>query len=145
MREWLHIKKLGSAHALLPPDILMKIMMAEDDLSLLQLAGAILRELGHKTVQALDASQVLSTAQREKPDLILLDINMPGGKGTDLLVRLKRSSLTAGIPVIVIISTQDVGTRSLVAQEGAQGFLPKPWNPETFAEDLRKMAPFLPW
>ncbi len=123
----------------------MKIMMVDDDLNLLQVAGVILRGLGHKTVQALDASQVLSTAQREKPDLILLDINMPGGKGTDLLVKLKRSSLTSGIPVIVISGTQDAGTRSLVTQGGADGFIPKPWSPETFAEDLRKITPFLPW
>jgi len=123
----------------------MKIMMADDDLSLLQMAGIILRALGHKTVQALDASQVLSTAQRERPDLILLDINMPGGKGTDLLVRLKRSSLTSGIPVIVISGTQDAGAAAFVAQQGAQGFIPKPWKPENFAEELRKLTPFLPW
>lgn len=125
--------------------MLMKIMMADDDLSLLQMAGVILEGAGHKTVRAFDASQVLSMAQREKPDLILLDINMPGGRGTDLLVKLKRSSLTSGIPVIVISGTQDENTRSVVAQGGAQGFIPKPWKPETFAKDLQEMAPFLSW
>ena len=123
----------------------MKILMADDDMSLLKMAGAIFRGSGHSTVQALDASQVLPTAQREKPDVILLDINMPGGKGTDLLVRLKRSSLTAGIPVIVISGTTDTDARSFVEQEGAEGFIQKPWNPETFVEDLRKISPFLSW
>lgn len=123
----------------------MKIMMVDDDLMLLQMAGLILQGLGHKTVHALDASQVLSMAQREKPDLILLDINMPGGTGTDLLMKLKRSSLTSGIPIIVISGTQDADTRAIVAQGGAQGFISKPWNLATFAKDLREMTPFLSW
>lgn len=123
----------------------MKVLIAEDDRNLQQLSAVILRALGHMIVQAFDASQVLSTAQREKPDLILLDISMPGGKGTDLLVKLKRSSLTSGIPVIVVSATQDEATRLFVGQEGAQGFIAKPWKPETFAGDLRQAAPFLPW
>jgi len=109
------------------------------------MAGAVLRGCGHKTVMAMDASQVLPSAQREKPDLILLDVNMPGGKGTDLLMRLKRSSLTSGIPVIVVSGTRDAQIPSLVAELGAEGFVPKPWVPESFVQDLQRLAPHLTW
>jgi len=123
----------------------MKILLADDDRDLLNVAGALLRSYGYKTVMALDATQVLPSAQREKPDLILLDIAMPGGKGTELLVRLKRSSLTAGIPVIVVSGSQDPKMPSLVAELGAEGFIPKPWLPESFVQDIWRLTPQLSW
>lgn len=123
----------------------MKILIAEDDKDLSRLAETILRASGHVVVKAFEASQILPSAQREKPDLILLDINMPGGKGSDILVRLKRSSLTSSIQVIVVSAVTDPQVRMFVMKEGAEGFLPKPWNPESFVQDLQKLAPHLPW
>lgn len=105
----------------------------------------ILRANGHEVIKAVDVSQILPGAQREKPDLILLDINMPGGKGSDILVKLKRSSLTSSIQVIVVSSVTDPQTRMFVMKEGAEGFLQKPWVPENFIQELRKLAPHLPW
>ncbi len=122
----------------------MKILMAEDDLQLLQAATVVLRMLGHSIVHAVDAAQVQSAALREKPDLILLDISMPGGKGTDVLGRLKHNSITSGIPVVVISGTQDPAILSFIA-EAAVGFIPKPCKLETLAQDLRQITPYLPW
>ncbi len=123
----------------------MKIMLAEDDMDLSRLAETILRASGHGVIKAVDAAQILPIAQREKPDLILLDINMPGGNGSDILVKLKRSSLTSNIQVIVVSSTADLKMRTIVMQDGAEGFLPKPWAPESFIDELQKIAPHLPW
>ncbi|MDP1678605.1 MAG: response regulator [Candidatus Nitrotoga sp.] len=66
----------------------MKILIVEDDMDLSRLAEPILLDCGHEVIKAVDASQVLPSARREKPDFILLDINMPGGKGSDILVKL---------------------------------------------------------
>jgi len=123
----------------------MKILIAEDDKDLLRLAETILRASGHVVIKALDASQILPGAQREKPDLILLDINMPGGKGSDFLVKLKRSSLTSNIQVIVVSGDTDPKLPAQVLQDGAEGFLPKPWKPENFIQELKKISPSLPW
>lgn len=123
----------------------MKILLVDDDQELSLLASTVLRQGGHKTLMAVDASQVLPSAQREKPDLILLDVNMPGGNGTQLLVRLKRSTLTSGIPVIVVSGAQDAKLPSQVVGLGAEGFLPKPWTPETLVENLKRLAPHLAW
>lgn len=123
----------------------MKILIAEDDKDLSRLAETILRASGHVVVKAFEASQILPSAQREKPDLILLDINMPGGKGSDMLVKLKRSSLTSSIQVVVVSSVTDPQVRAFVEKEGAEGFLPKPWAPENFIQELQKLAPHLPW
>lgn len=123
----------------------MKILIAEDDKELSRLAETILRASGHTVIKAFESSQILPSAQREKPDLILLDINMPGGKGSEALVRLKRSTLTSGIQVIVVSAVTDSEVRAFVEKEGAEGFLPKPWIPEKFIQELQKLAPHLPW
>ena len=130
---------------LMCPLIRMKILVVEDDLNLQRLTDALLREAGHKTVRALDATQVLSAARNEKPDLILLDIGMPGGTGTDILGRLKRNSLTSAIPVIVVTGSSDPTLRTSVEQHGANGLIQKPWLPETFVQELRNLAPHLAW
>ena len=123
----------------------MKILIAEDDRDLSRLAETILRASGHVVIKAVDASQILPSAQREKPDLILLDINMPGGKGSDILVKLKRSSLTSNIQVIVVSSETNPQLHEFVVKEGAEGFLQKPWMPENFVQELKKLSPNLPW
>lgn len=123
----------------------MKILIVEDDMDLLRLAETILLDCGHEVIKAVDASQVLPIAQREKPDLILLDINMPGGKGSDILVKLKRSSLTSHIRVIVVSGVTDPQIRTFVEKQGAEGFLAKPWASESFVEEIQKLAPKLPW
>ena len=117
----------------------------EDDKDLLRLTETILRANGHRVIKAVDASQVLPSAQREKPDLILPDVNMPGGDGRDILQNLKRSILTSGIQVIVISGDSDPALRESVTQAGAEGFLLKPWTLENFIQDLRKLCPHLPW
>ena len=85
----------------------LKTLPADDDQELLRAANAGLRGCGHKTVIAMDASRGLSSAQREKPELILLHVNTPGGKARLLLMRLRRNSLTSGIPVSVVTGTRD--------------------------------------
>ena len=125
--------------------LVMKILIAEDDRELSRLAELLLRSEGYDVVKAVDASQILSGAQREKPELILLDINMPGGNGKDILIKLKRSSLTAHIQVVVVSSESDPKLHAFVKQEGAEGFLQKPWAPETYIQELKKLAPHLPW
>lgn len=123
----------------------MKILIAEDDKDLSRLAETILRVGGHTVIKAVDAAQILPSAQREKPDLILLDINMPGGKGSDILIKLKRSTLTSNIQVIVVSGVTDPQVRAAVVKDGAEGFLQKPWAPESLMQELQKLAPHLPW
>lgn len=123
----------------------MKILVADDDKALSRLAEAILRDSGHTVVTAADASQILPMAQRERPDLILLDINMPGGNGSDMLLRLKRGALTSSIQVIVVSGVADPQVHAAAVKEGAEGFLQKPWSPESLVRELQKLAPRLPW
>lgn len=123
----------------------MKIMLAEDDKSLLMLAEMLIQMNGHQVLKATEAGQVLELARQEQPDLILLDLNLPGGDGVSLLGELKSQPLTQNIAVIIVSGAQDPSLPARLQQLGAVGFLAKPWQPERLLVDLQALAPALPW
>ncbi len=105
----------------------MNIIVADDDKVLSQMICGILRENGHKPSPAFDAMQVMMFAMRQSPDLVLLDISMPGGTGLDVLRKLKTNSKTANVPVIVITGSTDQKLPDEVLKLGASKvFLSKP-------------------
>jgi CheY-like chemotaxis protein len=115
-----------------------KILVADDDPVTLETLGAQLRAAGFQVVTAMDAMQALMVAQRAAPDLVLLDIQMPGGTGLNALKRLRTSSKTQGIPVIVIsVLTGPVRQEALAL--GAVEFFPKPVDFERLRESLARL------
>ncbi len=111
-----------------------KILVADDSKFQVQLLSSYLMEGGHRVITVLDALQASMTAFREVPDAIVLDINMPGGSGFEVLKRLKNSSKTSQIP-IVIVSGNEMDPEN-AKRLGAAGFLHKPVD----AAALRQMV-----
>ena len=108
----------------------MNIIVAEDDRMLSKMMCTILQEGGHITVPAFDATQALMFAMKQPPDLVLLDINMPGGTGINALRKLKASSKTSFIPVVVISGSVDPDMPAQALALGAAAYLVKPLDPE---------------
>jgi CheY-like chemotaxis protein len=79
-----------------------KILVADDSRFQVALLTAALEQRGFEVVVALDGMQAGMVALRTSPDAIVLDINMPGGSGIEVLKRLKRSTKTQRIPVVVV-------------------------------------------
>src|SRR2546430_17605859 len=79
-----------------------KILVADDDKVTLETLSAQLRGAGFQVVTAMDAMLAFMAAQRTSPDVVLLDIQMPGGTGLDTLKRLHASTKAQAIPVIAI-------------------------------------------
>ncbi len=105
----------------------VRILVAEDDQVTSQAICAIVRGLGHRPMQAFDAMQTLMLAMRDPhPEVILLDLNMPGGTGLGALEKLQSSSRTAHIPVIVLSGSTDPEARQAALGAGAAAFLGKP-------------------
>jgi two-component system, cell cycle response regulator len=102
------------------------ILIADDDKVTLETLGAQLRAQGFRVLTAMDAMQAFMIAQRTPPDVVLLDIQMPGGTGFDTLKRLAKSTKTQSIPVIVISALTDPTRRQEVLALGARAFFPKP-------------------
>lgn len=107
------------------------ILVVDDDRVLSHLIASLLRGKGHKVMTAFDAVQAMMMAIRAPlPDAIILDINMPGGSGEDTLRKLKMSTKTAQIPVIVLSGSIDDEGRTRVRALGADAALAKPLVPE---------------
>jgi DNA-binding response OmpR family regulator len=118
----------------------MKVMIADDDKELCQLLGTVLRAKGHEVVFAFDAAQALVLAKNHTPDVIALDINMPGGTGMGALEKLKLNMKTSMIPVLVITASTDAQTSEKVQQIGAADFMQKPLDIEEFCAALHRIT-----
>ena len=115
----------------------MNILVADDDKVHVHLLTNLLKKRGFGVTVAYDGLQTWSTALRIKPDAILLDIHMPAGTGFDVLRKLKSSTKTSQIPVIVVsgsVSAEEVVT---IETLGADEFVRKPADLDQLFERLR--------
>lgn len=117
----------------------MKVLIADDDKIIDTALSAAFRKRGWQVVVAFDTMQALMFAkQQPPPDIILLDLKMPGGSGQLALERLKASTITSGIPVVVVSGTEDPDAPRQVKELGAIGFVKKPVDPLALAESVER-------
>jgi CheY-like chemotaxis protein len=109
----------------------MKVLLADDDKVLTHLLASGLRAKGVETVVVHDAMQAFMSALRSPPDVIVLDVQMPGGTGVEALKKLKQSAKTSRIPVVVLSGSVEPATSEVVKALGAIEFLLKPIGPDT--------------
>lgn len=120
----------------------MQILVADDDRQLSTLLCQILQAAGHKAFPAFDGASTLMAAMRAPtPELIVLDLQMPAGDGQTTLAKLKLSSKTANIPVLVLTANTDPGMHDRVRQLGAAAYLQKPVDPDTFVDAVEAFGP----
>jgi DNA-binding response OmpR family regulator len=118
----------------------MLVLVADDDPGTCDLVTAVARKGGHTAVIARDAMQVMLMANRHSPDVIVLDLRMPGGTGVGALQKLKMSTKTALIPVIVVSGETDPDVIDQVLEMGALEYLVKPINVGDLTEALARVA-----
>ncbi len=118
-----------------------RILVVDDDSDLLLLISRKLTQAGHQVLTALDATQAVRQANKEAPDLILLDIRLPAGGGIGVLKTLKSSSKTMQIPVIAMTASEDPALRREVEAYCLEGFLKKPLD---FEDLLKKIDGLFP-
>jgi CheY-like chemotaxis protein len=119
----------------------LKILIADDDRVIAGLVASVVRTMGHTPMHAYDAMQTMMFAMKSPaPDLIVLDINMPGGTGLDALRKLKASAKTALIPVVVLSGSIDQSLPTKVKDLGAAAFLTKPIDPAALTDAIANAA-----
>jgi CheY-like chemotaxis protein len=109
-----------------------KILVVEDDKRIVMALAVRLKGKGYDVVAAYDAVMAMRIAMQHRPDLVLLDISMPGGNGFMVAKRLQNEASTAGIPLIFLTASKQPGLRENAQDLGAVGFFEKPYE----AEDL---------
>jgi twitching motility two-component system response regulator PilH len=101
----------------------------------------LLKALGYQARAAYGSSAGLAILREEVPDIVFLDINMPGVSGFEVLKFISREPRLAKVPVIVATSDDQKETREQALRQGARGFLVKPVSVEALAEVLDSLRP----
>jgi len=114
-----------------------KILIVDDDADLRVALKLRLRANQYETVNAVDGYTAITQAQKERPDLIILDIGLPAGDGLVVLDRLRRNTDLADIPVIVLTARDPEATQRLAMQKGACAFFQKPADNKTLLGVIR--------
>ena len=121
-----------------------KILIVDDEPHILQLLAARLKANHYQVIAASNAEQAFRAAHEEKPDVILLDIRMPGESGTSLFENLKSSKSAAAIPVIFITAYPQDNMRDKVLAMGAADFIAKPFNADDLLRKVEKALALKP-
>ena len=118
---------------------LKKILVVDDDQDLLRALGTRLRAEGYGFVAAGDGVMAVAAARREKPDLILLDLGLPGGDGYQVLERVKSLMMTSQTPVIVMSAKDPLVHGDRARQAGADAYLQKPVESAVLLTEIRRL------
>lgn len=105
-----------------------RILIVEDNPANLKLAQAILEHSGYQVLSAMRGDDGLALAQRELPDLILMDVQMPGMSGLEATRLLKADPRTAAIPVVGLTAFAMKGDDQRILAAGCDAYLPKPYG-----------------
>ncbi len=112
------------------------ILIIEDNPANLELMEYLLTAHGYTVLTARDGEEGLEAARRERPDLILCDIQLPGIDGYEVARRIKASSALRDIPLVAVTAFAMVGDRDKVLAAEFDGYLSKPIAPETFVQQV---------
>ena len=118
-----------------------KILVVDDDPEILKALSLLLSANGFEVVTAMDGFQATSIAMKEQPDVILLDISMPAGDGHVVVSRLKESSKTCPIPIIIITASAEESDYEKAVEQGVDGYFKKPFDPEELIRAIHELTP----
>jgi CheY-like chemotaxis protein len=120
--------------------VAQKILIADDHEEMRQLVVELLDEQGYETRQAADTDAVLEQVATERPDLLILDVNMPGDGGIAALRSIREDEDLNGIRVLVLSGSVDLAPEWL-AELGADAHLPKPFPIDELTGTVRRLLP----
>jgi len=107
-----------------------KILIADDEPGVVMILGMRLRANGYQIIAAHDGARAIELAHLEKPDLIVLDIKMPGKNGYSVLQDLRESVCARSIPIVFFSALPPERAEEKATQFGADGFVSKSADPE---------------
>ena len=115
-----------------------KVLVVEDNEKNMYLISFILSRSGYEVIEAVTGEEGVELAIKEKPDLVLMDIQLPGIDGLEATRRIRASGADGNIPIIALTSYAMVGDRERALVAGCTAYIEKPIDPETFTAEIRK-------
>jgi CheY-like chemotaxis protein len=119
----------------------MRILVVEDQDSIRRMIEALVQARGYKVTAAPSGAKALDLAMTEPPDLMLLDLMMPGQfDGFEVCRRLRADPTTRAIPIIVITAMDDDAARTRATEAGANAFYTKPFSPIALLKEIERLG-----
>ncbi|MCI4361511.1 MAG: response regulator [Thermoplasmata archaeon] len=115
------------------------ILIVEDNALNLKLASVILRTEGHQTEGAVDAIEGAKAIAAHVPDLILMDLGLPGKDGYEFTRELRTRSETRSVPILAVTSFAMKGDKAKAMEAGCNGHLTKPIDREMLLSEVRRL------
>jgi two-component system cell cycle response regulator len=115
-----------------------RILIIEDNPANLELMTYLLRAYKYQPISAADGEAGLALAQKELPDVVVCDLQLPKLDGFEVLRQLKSKARTRTIPVVAVTAYAMVGDRERVMAAGFDGYIAKPIEPETFVSQIER-------
>jgi CheY-like chemotaxis protein len=112
------------------------VLVVEDNALNLKLVRDVLGHAGYRVLEAGDAERGIAIAREHTPDLILMDIQLPGIDGVEALARLRRDEATAGIPVVALTALAMKEDRERFTEAGFDGYLEKPLSVPALSDQV---------
>ena len=113
-----------------------KVLVVEDNAKNMYLICFIIEKMGHTAIRAATGEDGVDLALREKPDLVLMDIQLPGIDGQEATRRIRYSDAGKDVPIVAITSFAMTGDKERLLAAGCTGYIEKPINPETIMGDI---------
>lgn len=117
-----------------------KILVVEDNAQNLYLMQYMLEQNGYTVIMARTGAEGVELAVGERPELILMDIQLPDIDGLEVTSRIRASEGCGEIPIVAVTSFAMTGDREKALKAGCAGYIEKPINPETFLSEIGKYA-----
>jgi len=111
-----------------------RILVVDDDTALAEMIGIVLRTEGFDTVFCADGAQAVDAWRTERPDLVLLDLMLPGKDGIEICTDIRRES---GVPIIMLTARSDTADVVSGLEAGADDYIVKPFNPKELVARIR--------
>jgi CheY-like chemotaxis protein len=115
------------------------VLIVEDNPRNLKLMRDLLEHAGYSTLEATTAEDGLALARTHRPDLVLMDVQLPGIDGVQALARLRADPATNGIPVVAVTAFAMKEDRARFAAAGFDGYLEKPISVRAFSDQIAQM------
>ena len=116
------------------------ILIVEDNEKNMKLARDVLQAKGYRTLEAVNGTDGVALALAHRPDLVLMDIQLPDINGIEAFARIRANADTARVPVIAFTASVTPGDRQSIGDAGFDGFLGKPIQLKEFVDTVRRLA-----
>jgi DNA-binding response OmpR family regulator len=116
-----------------------KILIIDDDLDTLKLVGLMLQKQGYQIIASNNGAQGITQAEKENPDLILLDVMMPEIDGYEVAKRLRANPLTINIPILMFTAKTQLDDKVSGFESGADDYLTKPTHPTELSAHVKAL------